>query len=111
MWTKIFRALERKMPGRRRKTAAPKVPSDRTKGLFQIRREAAVWICSPVIYGSGTTFLPLSLSTRRLVDLFTLCRLPHASLTEDCFIVEFFDDIKVAQLQEFGFVCAELAAV
>jgi hypothetical protein len=111
MWTKILRALAGKISGRGRKRVAPQVLSDRTKGLFQIRREAGVWICSPVIYGSGTTFSPLPLSSSRLVELFTMCRLPHASLTEDCFIVEFYDEIKVPQLQEFGFVCAEVAVV
>ena len=111
MWTKVLRALKRKISGRRRKQVAPQFLSDRTQGLFQIRREAGVWVCSPVIYGSGTTFLPLPLSSSRLVELFTMCRLPHASLTEDCFIVEFYDDIKIMQLQEFGFVCAELAVV
>jgi hypothetical protein len=112
MWTKILRAFERQLAGRHhRKQTASTVTPNRTKGLFQIRRDEGVWICSPVIYGSGATFLPLPMSTRRLVDLFTLCRLPLASLTEDCFILEFLDDISVEQLQQFGFTCAELVVV
>jgi hypothetical protein len=112
MWTKLLAAFERKIAGRyERKPAGSNVTPNRTKGLFQIRRDAGLWICSPIIYGSGITFLPLPLSARRMVDLFTLCRLPYASLTEDCFIFEFFDDITVAQLQEFGFARAERAVV
>lgn len=112
MWDKILRAFERKIAGRREmKPISSNLAGNRTKGLFQLRRNAGKWICAPVIYGSGTTFLPLTMTTKRLVDLFTLCRLPHASLAEDCFILEFFDEITVAQLQDFGFATSQPAAV
>ncbi len=111
MWARLLRAFEAKTGGRHKLQPVAELHARRTRGLFQVRREAGSWICSPVLYGSGITYQPLPLSSSRLIDLFTLSRLPFASLAEDCFILEFFDDITPEQLRDFGFICAELATV
>ena len=112
MWSKILAAFEQKIAARYAgQPAGSFAPASRTRGLFQVRRDLDLWICAPVIYGSGVTFQPLSMKTRRLIDLFVLCRMPNATLNDDCFIVEFFNQITVEQLLEFGFARAENTVV
>ena len=76
----------------------------KTRGLLQIRRDNDQWACATVLYGSTTTFQPLSMTEERLAELFSMCNLARPTLSEDKYVVEFFDsDITVDCLRKFGF--------
>jgi len=77
--------------------------ASRVRGLLQVRRSASNWICTPVIYGSGLTFMPLELNSKQAIALFTLCHLPKASLAQENCIAELENDISLQRLIEFGF--------
>jgi hypothetical protein len=77
--------------------------ASRIYGIFQVRRTSDSWTVTPVIYGSGTTYLPKEMNARDAINLFTVCRLPKASLAQDSFIAELDTEVSAKQLTEFGF--------
>lgn len=77
--------------------------ASRIQGIFQVRRTEENWVITPVIYGSGITYLPLEMNSGAAIELFGACQLPKASLAQDSFIIELTAPVTVERLAEFGF--------
>jgi hypothetical protein len=76
----------------------------RTRGIFQLRREADTWVCSAILYGSSITLQPVTMTEARVHELFKLAHIEQAELNETNIIVEFKDsEITAEALKQFGF--------
>jgi len=79
----------------------------KTRGLIQLKKHAEGWLCSTVIYGCETTFVPALIKEDRVKALFSLVNLGTPVLHEESIIAEFFDsEAAVREINEFGFEIA-----
>jgi hypothetical protein len=75
----------------------------RIKGIFQVLRARDNWTISPVVYNSGVSYQPLTMTSKEAIELFSACQLPKASLAQESFIIEFETPVTTELLSNFGF--------
>ncbi len=79
----------------------------KTRGLIQLKKHVDGWLCSTVIYGCETKFVPAVIKEDRVKALFSLVNLGTPVFREESIIAEFFDsEATVCEINEFGFQIA-----